>query len=64
MIYHGKSKPQGPEETTYIKQGVGLHIDMITDECSVNWGDGERLLSVDFVLKCSCAANSAGRLST
>ncbi len=45
-----------PEETTYIKQGVGLHIDMISvngwcaggkgmggvGECSVN---GERLLS-------------------
>ncbi len=27
MIYNGKN---GPEETTYIKQGVGLHIDMIT----------------------------------
>ncbi len=54
----------GPEETTYIKQGVGLRIDMITvngwcaggkvgrgvgkrggDECSVNGGGGERLLS-------------------
>ncbi len=33
------------------------------EECSANGGDGERLLSVDFVLKCSCAANSAGRLS-
>ncbi len=53
-----------PEETIYIKQAVGLRIDMITvngwcaggkvgggglgkveDECSVNWGYGERLLS-------------------
>ncbi len=45
----------GPDETTYIKQGVGLHIEMITfngwcaggkgGECSINGGDGERLLS-------------------
>ncbi len=25
-----KSRPQRPEETTYIEQGVGLHLDMIT----------------------------------
>ncbi len=28
MIYNGFYN--GPEETTYIKQGVGLHIYMIT----------------------------------
>ncbi len=30
-IYNGKNKGHnGPEETTYIKQGVGLHKEMIT----------------------------------
>ncbi len=31
MIYNGKIRRDNePKETTYIKQGVGLHIDMIT----------------------------------
>ncbi len=40
----------GPEEITYIEQGLEFHIEMITvngkdvgkreDECSVNGGDG------------------------
>ncbi len=30
MIYNGKKKGHnGPEGTTYINKGVGLHIDMI-----------------------------------
>ncbi len=47
----------GPEETTCIEQGVDKHLEMLTvngwgggegewgDECSVNGGDGERLMS-------------------
>ncbi len=60
MIYNGKKVGHnGPEETTYIKQGVRLHIEMTTvngwcaggrgegggGECSVNGGDRERFLS-------------------
>ncbi len=60
MIYNGKKTGHnGPEETTYMKHGVGLHIKMITVNgwCAdgkgggggvrvqTTLGDGERLLS-------------------
>ncbi len=61
MIYNGKKVGHnGPEEITYLEQGFGLHIEMITvngwcisgmrgrgngDECSVDGADGEILLS-------------------
>ncbi len=31
MMYNGKNVGHnGPEETTYIEQGVGLHLEVIT----------------------------------
>ncbi len=46
MIYNGKKVCQsGPEETTYIEQRVGLHIEMITvnEWCAVGMGRGREM---------------------
>ncbi len=54
MIYNGdKIGHNGPEETTYIEQGVGQHIEMITVNgwCAGGMGRGNTKLW------CKCSVN-------